>query len=88
MYRVVHVGTGFTGREALRAVIDDPALELVGVKVSTPDKTGRMPAVYAAVRTLVFRQPTTSTRCWRSRRTVFSTVPLPFGGRLKRSPTS
>jgi hypothetical protein len=29
-----------TGREALRAVIDDPALELVGVKVSTPDKIG------------------------------------------------
>ena len=39
-YRVVHVGTGLTGREALRAVIDDPALELVGVKVSTPDKVG------------------------------------------------
>lgn len=39
-YRVVHVGTGLTGREALRAVIDDPALELVGVKVTTPDKVG------------------------------------------------
>jgi hypothetical protein len=39
-YRVAHVGTGLTGREALRAVIDDPALELVGVKVSTPDKVG------------------------------------------------
>lgn len=39
-YRVVHVGTGLTGREALRAVIDDPALELVGLKVSTPDKAG------------------------------------------------
>jgi hypothetical protein len=39
-YRVVHVGTGLTGKEALRAVIDDPALELVGVKVSTPDKVG------------------------------------------------
>ncbi|WP_231983636.1 dihydrodipicolinate reductase [Mycobacterium sp. E2733] len=39
-YRVVHVGTGLTGREALRAIIDDPALELVGVKVSTPEKAG------------------------------------------------
>jgi len=39
-YRVLHVGTGLTGREALRAIIDDPALELVGVKVSTPEKVG------------------------------------------------
>ena len=39
-YRVVHTGTGLTGREALRAIIDDPALELVGVKVSTPEKAG------------------------------------------------
>lgn len=39
-HRVVHVGTGLTGKEALRAVISDPALELVGVKVSTPEKSG------------------------------------------------
>jgi hypothetical protein len=39
-YRVVHVGTGLTGREALRAIIDDPALELVGVKVSSAEKLG------------------------------------------------
>jgi hypothetical protein len=39
-YRVVHVGTGLTGREALRAIIDDPVLQLVGVKVSTRDKVG------------------------------------------------
>jgi hypothetical protein len=39
-HRVVHVGTGLTGREALRAIIEDPALELVGVKVSTPEKVG------------------------------------------------
>ena len=38
--RVVHVGTGMTGSVALRAVIDDPALELVGVKVSSPAKVG------------------------------------------------
>ena len=40
IHRVVHVGTGLTGKEALRAVIDDPALELVGVKVSSPEKAG------------------------------------------------
>lgn len=38
--RVVHVGTGLTGREALRATILDPALDLVGVHVSTPGKVG------------------------------------------------
>lgn len=40
-YRVAHVGTGLTGREALRDIIDDPLLELVGVLVSSPDKVGR-----------------------------------------------
>ena len=39
-YRVVHVGTGLTGTEALRALIDDPALELVGLKVSAAAKVG------------------------------------------------
>ena len=39
--RVVHCGTGLTGREALRAIIDDPALELVGQYVSTPEKVGK-----------------------------------------------
>lgn len=39
--RVVHCGTGMTGREALRAIIEDPALELVGQYVSTPEKMGR-----------------------------------------------
>ncbi|MCV7149975.1 dihydrodipicolinate reductase [Mycobacterium pyrenivorans] len=38
--RVVHAGTGLTGREALGAIIDDPALELVGVAVTTPQKVG------------------------------------------------
>jgi|SRR5271165_704475 2,4-diaminopentanoate dehydrogenase len=38
--RVVHAGTGLTGREALRAIIEDPALELVGVAVSSPEKVG------------------------------------------------
>ncbi len=36
----MHVGTGLAGREALSAIVDDPALELVGVKMSTPDKVG------------------------------------------------
>ncbi|BCO56778.1 hypothetical protein MINTM005_20220 [Mycobacterium intracellulare] len=39
-HRVVHIGTGLTGREALRATILDPALDLVGIKVSTPSKVG------------------------------------------------
>ncbi|MBV9721762.1 MAG: dihydrodipicolinate reductase, partial [Mycobacterium sp.] len=37
---MAQVGTGLTGREALRAIIDDPALDLVAVKVSTPEKVG------------------------------------------------
>jgi hypothetical protein len=39
--RVVHCGTGLTGTEALRAIIEDPALELVGQYVSSPEKVGR-----------------------------------------------
>lgn len=38
--RVVHIGTGMTGSVALRAIIDDPALELVGLEVSSPAKVG------------------------------------------------
>ncbi|MDG5486725.1 NAD(P)H-dependent amine dehydrogenase family protein [Mycolicibacterium gadium] len=38
--RVVHVGTGLTGKEALRAIISDPMLELVGLHVSAPEKVG------------------------------------------------
>jgi hypothetical protein len=39
--RVVQWATGNTGRLALRAVIDAPDLELVGVRVYDPKKTGR-----------------------------------------------
>ena len=39
--RVIHAGTGLTGREALRGIIRDPALELVGVYVTTQDKVGQ-----------------------------------------------
>jgi hypothetical protein len=38
--RVAHNGTGLTGREALRGIINDPDLELVGVLTSTPSKAG------------------------------------------------
>ena len=41
MISVVHCGTGLTGREALRAIIEDPALELIGQYVSTPEKIGK-----------------------------------------------
>ncbi|MEU4313659.1 diacylglycerol kinase [Nocardia sp. NPDC024068] len=40
-YRVVHWGTGNVGVHALAGIIGDPRLELVGVKVSNPDKEGR-----------------------------------------------
>lgn len=39
--RVAHVGTGTTGREALRAILTDPALELAGLWVTTPEKDGQ-----------------------------------------------
>lgn len=39
--RVAHVGTGATGREALRGIINHPDLELVGLWVSSEDKVGR-----------------------------------------------
>src|SRR5690348_13319193 len=39
--RVGHIGTGRTGREALRAIIRDPRLELVALAVTTPEKVGR-----------------------------------------------
>lgn len=38
--RVAHGGTGLTGREALRGIINDPELDLIGVVVTTPDKVG------------------------------------------------
>lgn len=39
--RVAHVGTGLTGREALRGILSHPGLELVSLWVSSPDKVGR-----------------------------------------------
>jgi hypothetical protein len=40
-YRVIHWGTGNTGRLALRGVLQHPDLELVGLYVHNPDKVGR-----------------------------------------------
>jgi len=40
-HRVVQWGTGNVGRLALRAIIEHPVLELVGVVVHSPDKDGR-----------------------------------------------
>jgi 2,4-diaminopentanoate dehydrogenase len=39
--RVVNVGTGLVGQEALRAIIDHPDTELVGHVVHAPEKAGR-----------------------------------------------
>ena len=39
--RVVHWGTGNTGRPGLRGIIDHPDLELVGLYVHSADKRGR-----------------------------------------------
>lgn len=40
-YRVAQFGTGFVGHFALRAIIEHPELELVGVWVYSKDKVGR-----------------------------------------------
>ena len=39
-HRVVHCGTGQTGRHGLRGIINHPDLELVGLYVNTPSKIG------------------------------------------------
>jgi hypothetical protein len=40
-YRVVQFSTGNVGRHALRALIQRPGIELVGVHAASPDKVGR-----------------------------------------------
>ena len=40
-YRVIHCGTGNVGKHALRAILRNPELELVGHFVSSLDKVGR-----------------------------------------------
>ncbi|HKY90577.1 MAG TPA: hypothetical protein VJM11_06025 [Nevskiaceae bacterium] len=49
--RVVHWGTGNTGREALRGVIEHPDLELVGLLVTAESKEGRDAGELAGLRT-------------------------------------
>jgi hypothetical protein len=39
-YRVVHCGTGESGRHGLKAIINHPDLELVGLYVNSPAKVG------------------------------------------------
>ena len=39
--RVIHIGTGNVGRLALGELIENPAFELAGLCVSTPDKVGK-----------------------------------------------
>jgi hypothetical protein len=41
MYKVSHFGPGSIGRSALRTIIADPRMELVGVRVYSPAKEGR-----------------------------------------------
>ena len=40
-YRVVHWGTGNAGRLALRGIINNPDLELVGLYAYSPEKVGK-----------------------------------------------
>lgn len=39
--RVAHIGTGNVGRLALAELVENPAFELTGVAVSSPDKVGK-----------------------------------------------
>ena len=40
-YRVIHVGTGATGREALRTILQHPKLELIGHYAHSSEKIGK-----------------------------------------------
>lgn len=48
-YRVVQWGTGNVGSYALRAIHNHPELELVGLIVSNPDKTGQDASAFAEI---------------------------------------
>ena len=41
VYRVIQWGTGNVGTHALRAIIERDDLELVGLRVYSPDKVGK-----------------------------------------------
>src|SRR5262245_13477866 len=40
-YRVIQWGTGNVGKHALRAIVERPDFELVGLRVYNPDKVGK-----------------------------------------------
>jgi len=40
-YRVIHCGTGNVGQHALRSILRNPELQLIGHYASTPEKVGR-----------------------------------------------
>ena len=40
-YRIIQWGTGNVGKHALRAIVDRPDFELVGLRVYNPDKVGK-----------------------------------------------
>lgn len=40
-YRVVHCGTGYVGKIALRLMVQQPHIELVGHRVHSPEKAGK-----------------------------------------------
>ena len=69
-HRVVHFGTGFAGVHALRAIIQRPDLELVGLVVHSDDKAGRTPANSPASTGRACSRPKTSTRRSRSTPTL------------------
>ncbi len=50
--RVAHIGTGNVGRLALAELIENPAFELTGLCVSTPEKVGRDAGELAGLDTL------------------------------------
>jgi hypothetical protein len=79
--RIVQWATGTTGRLALRAVIDDPDLELVGVRVYEPDKVG------VDAGTLVDR-PSTGVATTDSKQQVLALEPdiVLYMGRVEHNP--
>jgi 2,4-diaminopentanoate dehydrogenase len=51
-YRVVQWAAGRMGKKAIRAVVDHPSLELVGLYVHSPDKEGKDAGVLAGIEPL------------------------------------
>ena len=62
-YKVIQWSTGNVGRYALRAILNHPELELVGLIVSNPDKVGRDAAEFCG---LAKKTGVTATDDWQS----------------------